>query len=411
MHTPQLNLDNWKTKAAKALKPPMEVEDLDWLLPEGIRIKPVYDASSLGVEHAYLTSFHQNWKAKAEGRNVRFMVSGHGLSALTKDEIRQAEGYGFSAWDLSECPENAQVETGLPKVLRAWGKTDAGKVEDPLMDALRLGQIGQTTLSPSAQVVLHGSDAAKAGANPVQELAAVLCAAEVCKAQLGTEAFKSAAENWTLQLSAGTSFWLELAKFRAMRLLWMHFLNENGIIGQIGNIRAETGTLTWSHTDPDTNLLRHTSSVLSALMGGADEVLIHPHRMDEPLDGVRLAVNIGLLALEEAHLDRAFDPAHGSYFVEMLTHELATAAWKKYKTWNAEPKGDLSSFLRTGLMQSEIQRQGEQTLEHFASKKRVQLGVNTFPSELSRPGKRFALVPPSSSSSDFPALKPVFADA
>lgn len=409
MHTPQLNLEDWKTKATKALKPPMQVEDLDWLLPEGIRIKPVYDASSLGAEHAYLQTFHQNWKALAEGRKVRFLVSGQGLSGMTPEEIRQAEGYGFAAWDVSECPENAGMETGLPKVGRTWNSATPGLACDPLMDALRLGELASSNLSATSQVVLHGSDVAKAGGNPVQELALVLCAAEVCKSQLGPEPFASAAGNWTLQLSSGTSFWLELAKFRAMRLLWMHFLNENGITDQIGTIRAETGTLTWSHTDPDTNLLRHTASVLSAVMGGADEVLIHPHRFDEALDGVRLAVNVGLLALEEAHLDRAFDPAHGSYFLEILTHELATAAWKKYKHWNKELVGDLRSGLEKGVIQSDIQGQSHQTLEHFASKKQVQLGVNTFPSELSRPGMRFPMVQPSSS--HFPALKPVFADA
>lgn len=408
MHTSQPNLEVWKNKASKALKPPMQLEDLDWLLPEGIRIRPVYDAQSLGPEHAYLQAFHRDWEALAAGRKPRFLVSGHGLPALRAEEIQMAEGYGFTAWDLSECPESEAVKTGLPKVERAWGRSGTAKVQDPLMDSLRSGKWTLPSgWNENFSVVLHASDVAKAGGNPVQELAMALLAADFTR-QSGAETdFQKSAGKWAIQLSAGTSFWLELAKFRAMRLIWMHYLSENGVKNQAGIIRAETGTLTWSRTDPDTNLLRHTSSVLSALMGGADEVLIHPHRLEEPLDSVRLAVNIGLLALEEAHLDRAFDPAHGSYFLEILTHELATAAWKKYRSWS---ENSVQDTIESGRIQEEILSQSRKTLDQFASKEKVQLGVNTYPSELSRPGNGFPMVAPQAQT-DFNALKPVFADA
>jgi methylmalonyl-CoA mutase len=193
-----------------------------------------------------------------------------------------------------------------------------------------------------------------------------------------------------------------------MRLLWMNFCDKNGAGKPAGNIQGETSLLTWSHSDPDTNLLRHTSSMMSAILGGADSILAHPHTLDPALasDAIRQSVNIGHLALEEAHLGEAFDPGSGSYLIEILSHELAQKAWKLFCKWQEMPFVDA---VESGFFAKTAEASAEILKEKYASGKLVMTGVNRHPSDLAR--KSPAFPKQNQSETDFPALKTLLLDA
>jgi methylmalonyl-CoA mutase len=124
-------------------------------------------------------------------------------------------------------------------------------------------------------------------------------------------------------------------------------------------------------------------------------------------DATRLAVNIGLLALEEAHLDQAFDPASGAYLLEILTHELASAAWSQFQS---SARNDLFKDILDGNIQKPILETAKEFLSRVVSGEQVLVGVNKHQSPLARksppmPVQKAVELP------EFTPLEPVFADA
>ncbi len=394
-------LEDWKKKLESDSRNPIRLEDLQWQLSEEIRLNPIYDAGSLGPEHAYLIDFHKHWKEQKLNWKPAFKVSALPTASLSENEIAEAEKLGFVAW------------SGIPVGGKNRVMAEPEFLDDPIVESLCAGnwtndfkKLQQDRKLNSIQI--HASAFHHAGANAVEDLAFALVVAEQYRILIGNERFSELAGNATIHLGTGTSFFLEIARFRAMRLLWMNFCDQNGAGKQAGNIQGETSLVTWSHSDPDSNLLRHTSAMMSAVMGGADSILVHPHTLDPALasDAIRQSVNIGHLALEEAHLGDAFDPGSGSYLIEILSHELAQKAWGLFCKWQQMP---FKETVESGFFAKTAEASAEILKEKFASGKLVMTGVNRHPSELAR--KSPAFPKQSDSETDFQSLKKLFLDA
>ena len=135
-----------------------------------------------------------------------------------------------------------------------------------------------------------------------------------------------------LVLPVGREFFLEVAKLRAVRLLWARLAGEFGVpeAEQAAPVHAVTAPASLDPHEPWTNLLRTTVEASAAVVGGADVVTILP--FDHPAEETtalarRLAINTSTILREESHLDRIGDPAGGSYAIERLTANLAEAVW------------------------------------------------------------------------------------
>jgi methylmalonyl-CoA mutase len=190
--------------------------------------------------------------------------------------------------------------------------------------------------------------------------------------------------------------------------LWMNFTAQCGAGRLAGNIQAESSLLYWSKSDTDGNLLRHTSAAMSAIMGGADALLVHPHTFDpaSAADAIRLSVGIGHLALEEARLKNSFDPGSGSYLIEMLTHELVRKAWSLFCSWQ---NLSLEEKLQSGFF-PEMAGQGAARLKNLFAKGELTLtGVNRHPSPMAKSGPACPVWQPAGT--EFPALNPILLDA
>jgi methylmalonyl-CoA mutase len=178
----------------------------------------------------------------------------------------------------------------------------------------------------------------------------------------------------------GTSFFTEIAKLRALRRLWATLLHGFGVptAGAL-TLPIYASTSSWNRTtlDPHVNLLRHTTEVLSAVLGGANAVSV------APFDGLfaapnefsrRLARNLPVLLREEGGLGRVQDPAAGSYFVETLTDSMAQNAWAAFQ--RVEATGGLPAA--RGLMIEEIRRVTLGTFSRIATGQQVIIGTNRF---------------------------------
>lgn len=172
-------------------------------------------------------------------------------------------------------------------------------------------------------LALHQGQAASA-----QELASLLRAGE--KLLVEAEAIETLAPSILFKVAVGKSYFVEIAKLRALRILWFNVLKAYGVQNPSLSIAV--------HFAPDsqdenvnTNMIRAATQAMSAIIGGAQQVYVLPSNAgatEEPTPFARrIARNVQHLLRLESHLDKVQDPAAGSFYIEKLTEELAEKAW------------------------------------------------------------------------------------
>ncbi|MDX1907734.1 MAG: methylmalonyl-CoA mutase [Bacteroidia bacterium] len=132
--------------------------------------------------------------------------------------------------------------------------------------------------------------------------------------------------------ATGMNYSMEIAKLRAGRLLWAHLVKQfHPRDPRSLALRTHCQTSGWSLTeqDPLNNVARTTLEALAAVLGHTQS--LHTNSFDEaialPTDfSARIARNTQLYLQEETGITRAIDPLGGSYYIERLTHALATRA-------------------------------------------------------------------------------------
>jgi methylmalonyl-CoA mutase len=132
--------------------------------------------------------------------------------------------------------------------------------------------------------------------------------------------------------------------------------------------------------DPWVNLLRTTVAAFAAGVGGADAVTVLPFdtRLGVPdALGRRMARNISSLLVAESHVLAADDPAGGAHAVEILTAELAEAAWAEFQL--IEKAGGAQAALADGSMPGRWARIGAERQRRIASRRQAVTGVSEFP--------------------------------
>jgi methylmalonyl-CoA mutase len=127
------------------------------------------------------------------------------------------------------------------------------------------------------------------------------------------------------RLPLGTDFYLNIAKIRALKQGWFHFLKHHNLPLCEPFIIAETQDLSKASAETEQNLIRATTMAFAAISGGANVFVVKGlNDIEKQLQGfaLRMIRNIQLLLKEESFTDVVNDPAKGSYFIENLTKEL-----------------------------------------------------------------------------------------
>jgi methylmalonyl-CoA mutase len=183
-----------------------------------------------------------------------------------------------------------------------------------------------------------------------------------------------------LDVAVGPSYFPELARLRAARRLWATLLHAYGLPpAGAATLPIHATTSTWTQTalDPHTNLLRHTTEAMSAMLGGADSIQVAPFDClyQAPNEfSARLARNLPIILQDEAHLDLVADPAAGSYFLETLTDELARAAWVAFQ--ELEGQGGMA-VVRSRALEA-VSQAGLEKFKRIATGQDVVVGTNRF---------------------------------
>lgn len=208
------------------------------------------------------------------------------------------------------------------------------------------------------------------GAEYLRELESVGCAVEDAFCLLEFR-YAATAEQFTT-----------IAKFRAARWLWRRVAELSGAdAGSVGQLsHAVTSLPMLTKYDPWVNLLRTTVAAFAAGVGGADAVTVLPFdtRLGVPdALGRRMARNISSLLIAESHVVAADDPAGGAHAVEILTAELAEAAWAEFQ--RIERSGGARAALTDGSLRGRWATTSVERHRRIATRRQAITGVSEFP--------------------------------
>ena len=188
----------------------------------------------------------------------------------------------------------------------------------------------------------------------------------------------------TIEIAVGTNYFFEIAKLRALRLLFNTLaLEYNYALGS--KIIAVPSKRNKTLYDYNTNMLRTTTECMSAILGGADYIsnLAYDaiyHKDNE--FGDRIARNQLLILKNESYFDKVSNPADGTYYIESLTQQLAEKSLVLFK--EIEANGGFISELIEGNIQKKITESHKKEQELFDIGKEILLGTNKFPNKNDR---------------------------
>jgi methylmalonyl-CoA mutase len=217
----------------------------------------------------------------------------------------------------------------------------------------------------------------EAGAHAVQELGYAIAAGVERLAELtATLPVDTVAPQIEFVFAVGPSYFIEIAKLRAARILWAMAVDAFGP-GDAGACRmrlhVRTPARNKSAYDRYTNLLRVTTEAAAAVVGGCDQLAVEPFAFD-----AHLALNVQRILQEEAHLDAVADPAGGSYYIEALTDVLAREAWKLFQ--KVEADGGYAKVLASGGIGKALAETRAAREKAYSTRRRALVGVNNYPS-------------------------------
>ena len=180
-----------------------------------------------------------------------------------------------------------------------------------------------------------------------------------------------------------SNYFLEIAKFRAARMLWANIVKQYEPACDCACkmlAHAETSTFNLTLFDAHVNLLRTQTESMSAALAGVNSITVTPFdkAYETPNDfSERIARNQQLLLKEECHFDKVVDPAAGSYYIENLTASIAQQAWNLFL--KIEEEGGFLEAVKDGRVQNDINESGKARHIAVSKRKEILLGTNQYP--------------------------------
>ncbi|MEP2937202.1 MAG: methylmalonyl-CoA mutase subunit beta [Gilvibacter sp.] len=231
---------------------------------------------------------------------------------------------------------------------------------------------------------------ANAGANAVQQLAYGLAHANEYLNHFGEQTQNIGI---TFTVASGSNYFIEIAKIRALRVLYKELAAVHGKDEQC-TILASPGLRNKTIYDYNVNMLRTTTECMSAAIGGADAICNVPydvvfHKSNE--FGERISRNQLLVMKHEAYMSATTNPADGAYYIETLTQQLANKALDLFKS--IEDAGGFLASLRAGTIQRKIKENAAQEQKAFDDGTLQLIGTNLFANEQEKLSETIALFP------------------
>ena len=442
---PPVPTEKWEEVIAVDLKGADYERKLVWRTPEGFNVRPYYRAENLeglkflgsqAGEFPYVrgTHAHNRWRvhqtvsvvcpkeANAEALKILnagvdslgFCIASADFSAADLDML--LKDICIPAVEITFCGEKMAnvAELVLAKVEKEGIAKEDVRIAfciDPLVKGLSskgdfCSPNGEKCIARIVELIhktkeykhvrivtVAGQTFGNSGSTIVEELAFTLSAGHDYLVRL-TDAgldVDAAARKLRFSFSVSSNYFMEIAKFRAARMLWANIVKGYGPAKNCAckmQIHAETSR--WNQTvyDPYVNMLRGTTEAMSATIAGVHSLEVMPFdaSFENPTEfSKRIARNVELLLKNESHFDQVVDPAGGSYYVENLTQSIAAEAWKLFL--EIEEKGGYTEAYKAGLIVERIKASAAAKDKNIATRRQTLLGANQYPNFTEVAGK------------------------
>lgn len=430
---PPVSAEEWRAKVEADLKGADFDKKLVWRTNEGFNLQPMYRAEdiadfkttdSLPGEFPYVRGVRttNDWLTRQEiiasdlkeANATALDVLAKGVNSLgfrvedpsveTLSALLDGIDTAKVEINLTCCPGKAKaLAENLVKYLADKGtqKEFKGSVDfNPLKPALVKGKdIDVSALVETAKEIIavvkdvpglkvlsvNSNMLSDAGAYIYQELGYALAwGAEwltaLTDAGLNVD---EVANRVKFNMGVSSNYFMELAKFRAARMLWAEIVEQYkpaNLDSAKMHVHASTSQFNQTIYDAHVNLLRSQTETMSAALAGVDSITTLPFDLPYKMPDTfseRIARNQQFLLKEESHLDKVIDPAGGSYYIETLTVSLANEAWKLFL--ECQENGGFFKLVAEGKVQEKVNESCKGRHTDVARRKEILLGTNQYP--------------------------------
>ena len=233
-------------------------------------------------------------------------------------------------------------------------------------------------------ISISGYHIREAGSTAVQELAFTLANGKAylhAAMQKGLD-INVFAKRISFFFNCHNNFFEEIAKFRAARRMWAQVTQSLGATdpaAQKLRFHTQTGGSTLTAQQPLNNVIRVSNQAMAAVLGGTQS--LHTNGYDEALSlpteaAAKVALRTQQIIACESGLTDTVDPLAGSFFVEALTDEVESAAWKYIDI--IDSKGGSVAAIEEGYIQNEIAASAYQYQNEIESGETILVGVNKY---------------------------------
>lgn len=190
----------------------------------------------------------------------------------------------------------------------------------------------------------------------------------------------------TFKTPVGSNYFFEIAKLKALRLVYASIAREYNTSEEI-KLMAFPTKRNKTIYDYNVNMLRTTTECMSAILGGSDWICNSPYddvfqqedfsTYEQESLGNRISRNQLLILKNESRFDKIENPASGSFYLENLTGQFAEKAWDLFK--DIEKGGGFLNMLKKGIIQRKIKESAAKEQADFDKGTRVLVGTNKYP--------------------------------
>ncbi len=357
---PTADKPSWSKAASAEIKGADPDETLKWKTPDGLVFKPCYDktdADQLSLVDRYALNEKPAYAQDARHwHNMPEVLPTDEVAAnnVAMDHLRhEAEGIVFNiektrvhfdrllngiSWENCSVSFYASEQFPLTDLINYISESNYsyGKIQGAMFWK-------EGVILPPALPSLNGFRFAGVfipGETPVNQISRALVAGVQTIDTFMAEGYRlnEIVRHIAFNVPVGPELLVEVAKFRALRILWYQIVRAYGLQEYAPSdllIHARSEKWLNENFQPHGNMLKGTVAAIAALSGGADAISI------EPEDGIhtmmsRVARNVSMILREESKFGKVNDPFAGAYGIEVLTQEIARAAWKKFQSMQPE---------------------------------------------------------------------------
>ena len=398
-----VSLKEWKQKIQADLKGADYNETLIWKTNEGIDVKPIYHADNFdalpNTSNTKATSFkicQTIYVSDAKNANLKAINAlskgAESIKFIVPTKDNSLENLLINI-DLASTPIHFELQFLDAEFIKQLNSINSkGRIyinidlignlaksgnwfKDLKEDHLVLEEIIKNSDNVTSSLSVDTSLYQNAGASIVQQLAYSLAHANEYLNHFG-EGIKN---QISFNVAVGTNYFFEIAKLRALRLLWKTLASEYNINSEC-HIFVTPTKRNKTLYDYNTNMLRTTTECMSAILGGANTICNLAYDSIYHKDnefGERISRNQLLVLKHESYLDKVNNPSDGAYYIESLTKQLAEKALELFK--NIEANGGFLSQLKEGTIQRKIKESAAKEQKQFNNEEEILLGTNKHP--------------------------------